>query len=70
MDYISKYCRSDVEFANLFGTENFLAKISTELSKAQILAKGPIEEPKLGYVYHKKRKTNKNSFECLTNILF
>lgn len=61
MDYIYKYCRFDVEFANLFGTENFLAKISTELSKAQILAKGPIEEPKLGYVYHKKKK-NKQEF--------
>ena len=60
-DYISKYCRADVEFAHLFRTENLLARNSTELPEAQILTKGPIKEPEFGFVYLKK-KINQKEF--------
>lgn len=47
-----------MEFAHIFKTEIFLAKITNELPEAQILVEGPTEEPGLGYLYLKK-KTNK-----------
>lgn len=50
----SEFCRSDIEFAHLFRTRNILAKISYEMSEAQILVEGPIKEP--------------NSLEFLRNV--
>ena len=60
-DYVSKFYRSDIEFAHVFRIENMLAKISCELLEAQILSEGPIEEPELGYIYMRK-KTNRKDF--------
>lgn len=42
-DFVVEFCRPDIEFAQLFGTENVLVKITYELPEAQILAEGPIE---------------------------
>ena len=50
-DYIAEFCRRDYELAHLYGTEQYVAKIDFVLSKAELLADGPIEEPVLGFVH-------------------
>ena len=44
-DHVAEFYRFEIAFSHLFGTENVLTKITYELSEAQILAEGPIEEP-------------------------
>ena len=68
-DYIAKFFRSDVEVDHIFGTENQLAKITTELPKALILTEGPIEEPELDYIYLKKKLNQKEFFRVMDKHL-
>ena len=51
-DYVAEFCRCDFELAHLLGTKKYLAKINFKLLEADILAKGSIDEPVLGFVYH------------------
>lgn len=61
-DYVTEFCRTNVEFSHLFGTENLLAKICIEHPEAQILAECHIEEPEVGFVYLKKKINRKEFF--------
>lgn len=67
--YIAEFCRSDIEFAHFFRMENILAKITTKLLKAQILAEGPIKQPELDYFYLKKKTNRKELFRVLDKDL-
>lgn len=60
-DYVVEFCRCDYELAYLFGTKKYLAKINFVLPEVELLAKGPIDEHVLGYVY-KQQKSNKKDF--------
>ena len=50
--------------AHLYGTEDFIAKITFVLPEAELLEEGPIDDPVLGFVYT-TRKTNKKEFFCV-----
>lgn len=67
--YVAEFCRCDYELAHLFGTANFLAKIEITLPESNLLAKGPIDEPVLGFVYKPKKSSKKDFFWVLDKHL-
>ena len=65
-DYVMKFCRCDFELAHLYGTEDFVAKITFILPEAELLEDGPIDDPVLG-IFYTARNTNKDFSVSLTN---
>ena len=68
-DYVAEFCRRDCELAQLFGTEDFVAKIEYVPQETELLAEGPIDDSILGFVYKTKKRNKKDFFRVLDKHL-